>query len=77
MKGVATYNSGDVAVEYVATMERSDYGVPGSPVWFEPQDVEVVSVEILGIEVAFEALSKELQSEILAMAEECDWEPEE
>lgn len=77
MNGTARYSSGDVGVWYSANMERNDYGVPGSPIWYEPQDIEVTMIEILGVEVAFEALPKELQSEVLAMAAECDWEPEE
>lgn len=76
MRGVASYSSGDVSVWYAANMERNDYGVSGSPVWYEPQDVEVISIEVLGVEVAFESLPKELQDEVLAMAEECDWETE-
>lgn len=76
-QGTASYRGKDVSVDYTASMSRADYGVPGSPVWWEPDDVEVVSVEILGIEVAFETLPKDLQDEILAMADECDWEAEE
>jgi hypothetical protein len=75
-QGQAVYRGKDVTVWYSASMTRNDYGVPGSPVWWEPDDVEVVSVEILGIEVAFEELPKDLQNEILAMADECDWEAE-
>lgn len=75
-KGQAVYRGKDVSVWYTANMTSSDYGVPGSPVWWEPDDVEVVSVEVLGIEVVFEELPQDLQNEILAMADECDWESE-
>lgn len=38
-----------------ARMERVDYGVPGSPTWFEPRDMvvdRVVEIEGLGFRMA-------------------------
>ena len=31
-----------------ATMVRNDYGVPGSPVWYEPEDLKLASVWMFG-----------------------------
>lgn len=37
-----------VAVTLSAVPERCDYGVSGSPVWYEPKDVQVEGFEING-----------------------------
>ena len=55
-----------------ANMIRSDYGVPGSPVWYEP-DVTDVEIEINGVKV------KDAPNEFYEMAadaavEKGDWE---
>jgi len=74
----ARLNLGDIFIGYIAhRVVRNDYGVPGSPVWYEPEDIEVVSVEILGVEVKFDSLPLDLQNEMLTLADEIDtneWE---
>jgi len=71
----ATTETEDMVISYEAKTERSDYGVPGSPVWYEIIDVEVVGVEIMGVEVEPKTLPKELIAELREMAPEdsMDW----
>jgi hypothetical protein len=64
----ATTETEDMVITYEAETERSDYGVPGSPVWYEIVDVEVVGVEIMGVEVDPKTLPKELIGELREMA---------
>lgn len=52
----------DVRVDCTARMVRNDYGVSGSPVWYEPEDIECdETVEIEGVRVKLSVLPKELQ----------------
>lgn len=50
---IAKYDSGDIVAEFTAEEERTDYGVPGSPILIDPDPntVHVMSLEILGITV--------------------------
>lgn len=66
----ATTETEDMVITYHAEAERSDYGVPGSPVWYEIVDVEVVGVEIMGVEVDPKVLPDDLISELREMAPE-------
>ena len=70
----------EVYVRLQANMVRSDYGVPGSPVFYEAEDIDFAdyTVEIEGVECELKLLPKELQDVILELAEEQsrkgDWE---
>ena len=57
-------------------MERNDYGVPGSPVWWEPAHEEIVSIEILGIEFDEKSLPSRLVDAIYSLSEVIEWEME-
>lgn len=46
-----------VYVWATATTERSDYGVPGSPVWDEIVDIEVEEFEINGVVYTWKELN--------------------
>jgi hypothetical protein len=70
----ATYELEDMVITFEANMERNDYGVSGSPVWYEPSDVEVVAVEILGVDVDPKVLPKALINEMLSYADEIEAE---
>lgn len=72
----ATYHGEEILVHFTAETERTDYGVPGSPVWDEidPASIRVCSIEILGCDVKFAALPKELQDAILGLADGLEWE---
>lgn len=70
-----TYNGEELEVTFSARLERSDLGVPGSPVWYEPADPEVEEVVILGVPVPFKSLPLDLQNEIMSLSYEVDeWE---
>jgi hypothetical protein len=53
MEVQATYSGEELSVTFVAQTERSDYGVPNSPVWDEvnPDTIEILTFDILGIDV--------------------------
>jgi hypothetical protein len=64
----------NIVVTFTADMVQDDYGVPGSPVWEEPDNVEVAGVEILGVDVPFASLPDALQNEIMNLSYEVeDW----
>jgi hypothetical protein len=70
----ATVSTDRITITFSADMDRCDYGVPGSPVWYEPSNIEVVSVEILDVEVTFQLLPPGLQQAIRDLADEIeDW----
>ena len=54
--------------------ELTDYGVPRSPQWYEPNldTIRVTSLEICGVDVGIEARPAPLQDALLALAD--DWE---
>ena len=72
----ATYHGEEIEVSFTAETERTDYGVPGSPVWDEidPSTIRVSSIEILGVDVKLSTLPKELQDAILGLADGLEWE---
>ena len=72
----ATYHGEEIEVSFTAETERTDYGVPGSPVWDEidPTTIRVASIEILGCDVKLSTLPKELQDAIVGLADGVDWE---
>ena len=71
-----TYRGEEIEVSFTAETERTDYGVPGSPVWDEidPTTIQVSSIEILGLDVKLSTLPKELQDAILDLADGLEWE---
>ena len=76
MEVQATYSGEELSVTFVAQTERSDYGVPNSPVWDEvnPDTIEILHFDILGIDVDFRVLPQELQAAIFALSNEVDFE---
>lgn len=72
----ATYESDDVMVAFGCRMERSDYGVTGSPTWFEPisDSIEINELEILGVTVDPMNLPMNLVQAIMGLADGLDWE---
>lgn len=44
-----TVNYDDIQAVFSATMVKDDYGVPGSPVWFTPEDITLEEVSILDV----------------------------
>jgi hypothetical protein len=76
MEVQATYSGEELSVTFVAQTERSDYGVPNSPVWDEvnPDTIEILTFDILGIDVDPRILPKELQAAIYALSNEVEFE---
>ena len=76
MTVTATYSGKELNVTFVAQTERSDYGVPNSPVWDEvnTDSIEILHFDILGIDVDFLTLPKELQDAIHALSNELEFE---
>ena len=72
----ATYSGEELSVTFVAQTERSDYGVPNSPVWDEvnPDSIEILTFDILGIDVDPRVLPPELQDAIHALSGEVEFE---
>jgi len=68
-----------VSATLSARMERTDYGVPGSPVWYEPEDIEFdLTINIAGVDVEIKDLPKVLRDALLEEAinvtESGEWE---
>jgi hypothetical protein len=78
MTMTATYNGNEIEVTFVAQTERSDYGVPNSPVWDEvnPDTIEVQYLTILGLDVDISKLPKDLQGAIYELCNEVTFEEE-
>jgi hypothetical protein len=76
MTMTATYSGEELSVTFVAQTERSDYGVPNSPVWDEvnPDTIEILHFDILGIDVDARILPQELQRAIHALSGEVEFE---
>ena len=75
MTVTATYSGEELSVTFVAQTERSDYGVPNSPVWDEvnPDSIEILHFDILGIDVDPRILPPELQAAIFALSNEVEF----
>jgi len=70
MSLTATVETQEMVITFEAEVEQSDYGVPGSPVWDEITDVEVIAVELWGYDVDPKTLPKGLINEMLEQAPE-------
>lgn len=49
MRVQTTVNYDDIQAVFSATLVKNDYGVLGSPVWWEPEDIELEEVTILEV----------------------------
>ena len=76
MTVTATYSGEELNVTFQAQTERSDYGVPNSPVWYEvnPDTIEILHFDILGIDVDPRILPHEVQRAIWALSNEVEFE---
>lgn len=76
MSASATYRGEEIEVSFTAETERTDFGVPGSPIYYDIDmtSLEVLSIEILGCDVKLSTLPKELQDAILGLADGLEWE---
>jgi len=77
MTKTVTHEGEEITVTFSSVGEMTDLGVPRSPVWWTPTDVEVESLFILDQEQDFDKLSAEVQNAILSLVDEfydTDWE---
>ncbi|SIT74641.1 hypothetical protein [Pontibaca methylaminivorans] len=74
MRGTATFAGGEIHVEFETGLTRVDYGVPRSPVWFEPDSdgPSIASLTILGEAYDPSDLPPRLRRAILALADEVE-----
>lgn len=73
----AILNSDDFSAIFTARGVREDYGVPGSPSWWQPEDIELVSFDFCGREIPLKELPDAIEAALLEQAEDLDWEPQE
>lgn len=73
MTGRAYYSGDELYVTFTAVGELSDYGVPRSPTWTEWTDIEIESVEILGVMVSPDTLPISIQEAIMLLSEELEF----
>jgi len=73
----------DVCITATGKSVRSDYGVPGSPVWYEIEDIDIEEFEINGVAYTPKAVEqkwdKDVADELYAVcadiaAEKDEWE---
>lgn len=73
----------EVSITATGKAVRSDYGVPGSPVWYEIEEIEIEEFEINGVAYSEKAVvekwGKDVADELYgvcaeAVAEKDDWE---
>ena len=69
----AKYRGEEVEVTFTANMVRNDYGVERSPVWHEPEDIEIDTVSILGVEVDPKYLPEKLVAAIHELSDEVEF----
>lgn len=70
----ASYRGDQITATFNGRAQKDDYGVSGSPVWDVVDDVEIQSLEILGIEVDPAVLPITLQTAIIELSEDLIWE---
>ena len=75
MRAEAILATDDVYAVFSANMVQTDYGVPRSPTWWEPEDIKLESLEILGVKVPTTRLPSDLENKLYEMIyEEGEWE---
>lgn len=62
----------EVTARVDCEMERNDYGVPGSPVWYEPNPdtLEISNIAFEDVNISVDNLPKDVQDLIEEMAAE-------
>lgn len=72
----AIYNSGDIMVVFSYIPEECDYGVRGSPVWYEPTDISVEELYILDVPTDINTLGEDLRENIYLLIDSADFTEE-
>lgn len=74
MQGCATYEDESLTVHFSCKWEKADFGVPQSPVWYEPTYIKIECVEILGVEVDPQKLPDNLIEHLYDLSYEVNFE---
>jgi len=76
------YDEDGLLIEYIASGQpvRTDYGVSGSPVWWEIEDITIDNIDVNGISYTPKELEakfgKELADDLINICAECAGEEE-
>lgn len=69
----ACWSGEELKVTFSGTMEKTDFGVPGSPEWDDIRDIQITAVTLLGVEFDPKTLSKSLQDRLMSLADDIEW----
>jgi len=77
MRAQTTVNYDDVQAVFSATLVKDDYGVPGSPTWWSPEDIELEEATILDVTFSgkkeVDTLPDKLVEALYEMADKAEW----
>ena len=71
----ATFHGNEITAVFTADWQRTDYGVPNSTFYeIDDDSIELLSLEILGIDVDISKLPADLQTSIMELVNETEFE---
>lgn len=70
----ATHTGEEIEVTFTARMVKTDYGVERSPVWYEPEDIEIEEVVILGTAVDHTKFPAKVLADLMDLAADLEFE---
>jgi len=69
----AHYEDPLTEIVFTGVMSKTDYGVPGSPVFDEVEEVEIDSLTLAGTEIDIRTLPITVINIYLSLADECEF----
>lgn len=76
MVGYAKWEGEELEVVFSCEWELCDYGVPRSPVWYEPTNIRIDDVVLLGWSVDIKKLPEGVLKELYCLSEEVEFHRE-
>ena len=71
----ATFHGNEITAIFTADWQRTDYGVPNSTFYeIDDDSIELLSLEILGVDVDISKLPADLQTSIMELVNETEFE---
>jgi len=71
----ATFHGNEITAVVTADWQRTDYGVPNSTFYeIDDDSIELLSLEILGVDVDISKLPADLQTSIMELVNETEFE---
>jgi len=71
----ATFHGNEITAVFTADWQRTDYGVPNSTFYeIDDDSIELQSLEILGVDVDISKLPADLQTSIMELVNETEFE---